>query len=259
MKSRHSGRFCRWLSAGVTAGSVLGLAAGCGQATGGHSPGGQLAYSVRYHGPVLVSADGRTITVGGYPAPCFGTVQPVARETAQRVEVWLRYVAPRQHGVCNKDLGVILARQIQLPQPVGHRELVSGANGPALAVFGAGGMLHPTVPAGYRLQYVSPVLSGFVADPRAQAGCTQFYSSATAALTIVQSRGRLGLPLTGGQHAVAISVRGHRGEATVNAITWPEHGQHVLITVTPDSGAGQVLTTQQLIALAGHLPLGGNR
>jgi hypothetical protein len=259
MKPRHSGRFCRWLSAGVTAGSVLGLAAGCGQATGGHGPGGQLAYSVRYHGPVLVSADGRTITVGGYPAPCFGTVQPVAKETAQRVEVWLHYVAPRQHGVCNKDMGLILAREIRLPAPVGHRELVSGANGPALGLFGTRDMLHPAVPAGYRLQYVSPVVGIGLASPRQLGGCTQFYSSATAALTVVESRGRLQLPLAGGRHAVAISGRGHRGEATVNAITWPEHGQHVLISATPDSGAGQVLTTQQLIALAGHLPLGGTR
>jgi hypothetical protein len=259
MRTRHSGRFFRWLSAGVTAGSVLGLAAGCGQAAGGHGSGGEVIYSARYQGPVLVSADGRTITVGGYPAPCFGTVQPVAKETGQRVQVWLRYVAPRRHGVCNKDMGLILARQIRLPAPVGHRELVSGANGPALAVFSTRDMLHPVLPAGYRLQYVSPVVGIGLASPQQPAGCTQVFSSATATLTIVQSRGHLALPLTGGRHPVAISVRGHRGEATVNAITWSEHGQQVLITVVPGSGAGQVLTTQQLIALAGHLPLGGTR
>lgn len=239
------------LLAGVTAGPVLGLAAGCGQAAGAPGPGGgQVAYSVRYDGPALVSADGRTITVGGFSAPCFGTVRPVAVETAQRVEVWLRYVASRRHGVCNKDLAIILAREVRLPAPVGHRELVSGASGHPLPVFGAQNALRPAVPPGYKLQYVSPVVSGFAPGSPAQAGCTQFYLSSTAVLTIVQAQRRLVLPLASGQRAVAIEVRGHRGQATVNAITWREHGRYVLITVSPNGPPRPVMSTRQLIALA---------
>jgi hypothetical protein len=153
-------------------------------------------------------------------------------------------------------MGMILARQLHLPEPAGSRAVVGGANGPALPVFSTRGMLHAAVPAGYQLRYVSPVVSGFGRSSRTPGGCTQFYSSATATLTIVQAQGPLGLPVSGGQQTVAITVRGHRGLATVNAITWPERGQYLLITVTPDRGTGRVMTTSQLIAVAGRVPLG---
>jgi hypothetical protein len=253
MNLKFRGRLVQGVATCALAGSLLAAAAGCGQASGGPSSHDQAVSLVGYKGPVVVSADGRTITVGGFPYPCFGTVQPVARETAGQVRLWLRYVAPSKPGVCDKDVALVITRTIHLKHPVGSRTVVDGASRHRLASFDGHRTLRLTkVPAGYHFQYISPVVlaGGPLLGPAEQSGCSQLYSSGKVALTIVQASSHLRLTLPQGRHPVAITVLGHAGQATTNEITWREHGLSVLILVNATGSARQVMTTRQLIALA---------
>jgi hypothetical protein len=79
-----------------------------------------------YDGGVLVSIDRRTITIGGFGTPCFGTVSAVANETARRVALLLHWTTPKQHGVCTRAMAMIDAMDVVLQAPLGVRVLVNG-------------------------------------------------------------------------------------------------------------------------------------
>lgn len=257
----------RRLAGCVLAGTLLGAVAACGQVAAPHSGGhggsghptinGQVVTLTGYHGAAVVSADGRTITIGGFPGPCFGTVQASARESAHQVKLFLRYVAPKQHGVCNEAVVLVLTRSVRLHAPLGHRELVDGKTGRPVAVFDGRLTLRPSaLPAGLKFRYLSPVAlaGGALLGASEQAGCSQFYSSHKATLTIVQTSGHLSLPPGGRGRPVKIKVRGQAGEASAGAITWQEHGLSMLITDTSIGSGKPALTVKQLIAIADSAP-----
>jgi hypothetical protein len=67
-----------------------------------------------YSGTAIVSTDGRTVTVGPFVPPCFGTTTAVAAQTATRVELWLRDTVPARHGVCQVMKAFADSQQIRL-------------------------------------------------------------------------------------------------------------------------------------------------
>ena len=69
------------------------LSSGCGVIGG---TGGQVVSYQGYGGTAIVSMDGRTITVGQFASgSCGTTVKAVARESATRVALLLRFSTPR--------------------------------------------------------------------------------------------------------------------------------------------------------------------
>lgn len=238
----------------LVAGSVSVSAAGCGVEVFGHGGGQTVVSYVGYAGPTLLSADRRTVTVAGFPYPCFGTLRPIARETKMRVALWLRYVTPVHHGVCNMDMAMEGPQVIRLSAPLGSRLLIDGATGRSLHWFDARRMLRPSViPAGYKLQVVTPFETGSLPD-QAISGCRQDYQSRAATFSIIQSAGTLELPQTGQHAPAAIRVRGHPGFASAYAIAWREKGYNVLIEAYPKMGRAPVLATTALIAIADSAP-----
>ena len=246
MKERLNGHWSlRWLAATAATSSLLFLTAGCAK-----PDPGQTVSLVGWHGSTMVSADGRTITVGGFAGPCFGTVRAYAKETHSQVRLWLRYVTPTQHGVCNEATVLIRSLQVRLAVSLGHRTLVDGATGRPVAFFNGRYLLRPSaIPAGYKLDSIWP-LAGILSSN--VPGATQVYLSSGKEIDIEQSAGRLTLPLVGGSKPTAIRVRGHEGTATINAISWREHNLNVLIHVI--GSAHRVLSTRALIALADSAP-----
>lgn len=221
---------------------------------GGHGGGQTVVSYVGYGGPTLLSADERTVTVAGFTYPCFGTLRPIARETKTRVGLWLTYVTPVHHGVCNMDMAMEGPLNIRLGAPLGSRLLIDGATGRALHWFDARQMLRPSaIPAGYKLRVVTPFVTGSLPAP-ATPGCRQDYQSRDATLSIIQSAGTLELPQTSGRAPAAIRVRGHPGFASAYAIMWREAGYNVLIEAYPEMGDAPVITTKALIAIADSAP-----
>jgi len=205
-----------------------------------------------YGGTAIVSADGRTVTVGGFVPPCFGTADAVARETAARVELWLRDAVPARHGVCNMMMAIVNSQTIRLKAPLGSRRLTDGGTGRAVAWISARLVLRPTaIPAGYRLRDLAPAVDFTVPEGPGPAGCTQDYAgpSGEYALVIEQSTGGLVVPGPGPAGWTAIRVRGLPGRATRNLITWQENGLTDLIMVATPRWP-QALTTTQLVAMA---------
>lgn len=240
----------------VMAGSLSVSLAGCGVVArmSGHGGGQTVVSYAGYTGPTLLSGDQRTVTVAGFTYPCFGTLQPIARETKTRVALWLKYVTPVYHGVCNMDMAMEGPRSIRLSAPLGSRLLTDGATGRPLRWFDVRQMLRPSViPTGYKLQVITPFVTGSL-PASATPGCGQDYRSRNATLSIIQSAGPLELPQTGGRAPVAILVRGHPGFASANAITWREAGYNVMIEAYPEAGNAPVFTTTALIAIADSAP-----
>jgi hypothetical protein len=240
----------------LAAGLLPAGLAGCGvvAAMDGHGGDKTIVSYVGYAGPTLLSADQRTVTVAGFTYPCFGTLKPIARETRTRVALWLKYVTPAHHGVCNMDMAMEGPRKIQLSAPLGSRRLVDGGTGRALHWFDSRQLLRPSaIPAGYKLMVVTPFVSGSLpASPTP--GCRQDYQSRRATLSILQSAGRLELPQISGVPPVPIQVRAHRGLASGDAITWREAGYNVLIEAYPRTGKAPVFTIPALIAIADSAP-----
>jgi hypothetical protein len=241
----------------LTAGLLCVSLAGCGVVTGASGGGGgQTVVSYDgYAGPALLSADQRTVTVAGFSYPCFGTMQPIARETSTRVSLWLKYETPAHHGACNSSMAMEGPRNIRLSAPLGGRLLIGGATGQPVHWFDVRRMLRPSViPAGFKLQEITPLLANSLPAP-ATPGCRQEYlARGDATLSIVQSAGSLQLPQTGNRAPGAIRVRGYPGYASADGITWREGGYNILIEDFPGSGSVPVLTTAELITIADSAP-----
>jgi hypothetical protein len=272
---RHLGRLQRQ-AALLAISSVL---SGCGQAVisghpGGHqatSPGGQVVSSagqivsdVGYQGPVLVSADRHSVTIGGgdLQYPCFGSLHPFATETTTMVELWLRYVTPAQHGPCRFSMARYRPTVLRLSSPLGSRELMDGATGRPLPWLGEWRILRPSaIPTGLRAEGVipgGPTPSGQSSSGTTPPGCIQLYQSADYLLQISQSSFPFGLPAAS-QAPSAIEVRGLPGRGTVGdtvaaGITWREAGMYVEIVAEYLNSSGSPLTVQQLIAIANSAP-----
>jgi hypothetical protein len=124
-----------------------------------YETGSTISYS-GYDGPVMVSSDGRTVTVGGFPTMCGGgSYSLVADETSARVELRFRFVIPNRRETCTANAGFVWALSIRLNAPLGSRVLTNPDTGQALAWFDENKTLQPTkLPAGYTLSIVSPAL-----------------------------------------------------------------------------------------------------
>ena len=240
----------------LLAGMLAGACGGCAAVSSGQ----QVSYQ-GYGGTAIVSADGRTVTVGPYPeAGCPATVAPVTRESATQWALFLEYVTPPGPPSCLR-VGVaeplVEACDIRLAEPLGTRKLADGATGRAIAWISARLVLRPAVlPAGYRFSDLIPAAD--LSRRLGPAGAVQFYGSpdTPAAMEITQSAGSLRIPGLGAGGWTAIRVRGHPGRAGRNVITWRENGLTDFIVTGTQNGPDepQVLSTRQLIAIAGSAP-----
>lgn len=228
---------------------ALIVAAGCVVAVLGGCASQQQVVLQGYGGSAIVSADGRTITVGDFAA--YATA--VARVSATKVALFLQEVtsAGTPCSSCPHDGAVALvsAQNIRLHEPLGSRKLVDGATGRAIAWMSARLILRPGfIPAGYRPAGLLPWMnSSLYTGGVRSAACMQIYQSQNAAdeFEIIQSAAGLQLQYRGGWRP--IWVRGHPGRAAADMITWRERGLTDLI-----SASG--LTTSQLMAIANSAP-----
>lgn len=233
---------------------VAGLfAAACGgcAAVGG----GQVSYQ-GYGGTAIVSADGRTVTVGQYGAAvCGSAITPVARESAARVAVFLRYVPSAATPPCPQAFAMVSAYNIRLGTPLGSRTLVDGTTGRPITWISARLVLRPvTLPAGYQLRALTAAGNSLHTGKPPPVGCVQTFVSETGAveLVIAQSAGTVRLGGSGPVGWLHIQVRGHPGLASRNVITWRENGltDYIAAGPGPKSAEAPSFTTQQLIAIA---------
>jgi hypothetical protein len=206
---------------------VIFYALGIWTYVGGILAGPTISYT-GYDGPVLVSADGRTLTVGNKAGVgCGASAALIAEQTATRVALRVKATIdppglfrPDRSGACAAPRLTHL--DVELNQPLGTRALVDGATGRVLPTFDGRTMLRPRwLPMGYALWYNSPDFddpSGRYAFPVA---CAQWFrSGANVVLVIYQLIGQYPFP-----GSSPIYVRGHAGQAGSNSITWFESGQ----------------------------------
>lgn len=225
----------RWGAVLLAVLAALLLAASAGCAAGGH-----VSYS-GYSGKAVVSGDGRTITIGLYQGyGCPAKITPVARQTSAHVALYLEYDTPSNPPPCPPAQGTLVPwHNLKLATSLGHRSLVDGATGKAIAWISARLVLRPTVlPPGYQFSRLVPYGEYNLSGP---AGCVQIYLSEHSGLTIGQSAGGTDLETVPG-HWTRIRVRGHPGLAGRGVITWRENGLNDYIVAT--------LSTQQLIMIA---------
>jgi hypothetical protein len=226
-------------------------AAGCLVAVSSGCSSQQKVLLQGFGGTAIVSADGRTLTVGPYGGMCGDTVTAVARESRTTVALFLQEVP--NGPACLQGRGtmaMVLGQRIRLRAPLGDRKLVDGKTGTATPWLSARLALRPRlIPAGYRstglVPWSNPSLDGWAVRP---ASCMQIYRtrSGPQEFEIIQSAAGLRLPPGGGYKPVL--VRGHSGFAAVGVITWREQG---LTDVISSSGG---LTTAQLVAIADSAP-----
>lgn len=232
-------------------GCVAAFTSGCGMVS--HA-GGQVTTYQGYGGTAIVSADGRTITVGPYLPSCPAQVAVVARESAAHVALFVRSVAPANPGPCPQAMSALVVSQnVSLREPVGGRKLIDGSTGRVIASISARFVLRPTaLPAGLRLFQLIPAIDTSRPESPGPAGCTQLYTRRGISdyLQIVQSAGSLQIPGPGMGGWKAIRVRGHLGRATRNLITWQEDGLKNYLLAGPGTKGRQALSTGQLIAIA---------
>jgi hypothetical protein len=204
-----------------------------------------------YDGTAIVSADGRTVTVGRFGHPCLGTATVFAVQKELLVALWIRDVAPAsaQAGSCQANA----VQDIRLRAPLGRRKLVNGADLKALRWLDGRLVLHPRMlPAGYALTQVLPGVR--TAGPaRYGPGCEQVYASEAGTLSITQSAGSLLVPAPGPPGWQPVHIRGVIGVATRNVITWQERGLTDVISAGNPADP-QVLSTAELVAIADSAP-----
>jgi hypothetical protein len=237
-------------------GCITAVSCGCGTTSGGAA--GQPASFLGYGGTAIVSADGRTVTVGPYLPACPAKVTVVARESATQVALFLRYLTPSHPSACPQAMPALVdSRDVRLDAPLGNRKLVDGATGRPTAWISARLVLRPNaLPAGVRLFELIPAVNHSRPQSPGPAGCVQFYSwnGDPNYLEIVQSAGSLKVPRPAKGGLTRIRVRGHPGLAARNLITWRENGLTDYILAGPGPAGPQVMSTQQLIAIADSSP-----
>ncbi|HEX6523840.1 MAG TPA: hypothetical protein VF070_28140 [Streptosporangiaceae bacterium] len=275
MRRPRSRTFC--LFAGIVATTCIGCAA-VTSTQQVDSRAGQESFQ-GYNETAVVSADGKTITVGPYPASTScAAIMPVARESKTQVALFLKRVSPWHGHGCeggatapgHMAVAPVFAANIRLRDPLGNRKLVNGTTGQGIAWVSARVVLRLTGTS-YRLRSIVP--TGRMSGAQGiAAGATQYYvrSDGSNGLAIVQSAGNAKVPGPAPGGWVPIVVRGHSGRATRNLVTWRENGLTDYLAVeyaveTANMDYPQVLTTKQLIAIAdtatsyspGPLPIPG--
>ena len=218
-------------------------------------------------GPVLVSADGRTITTDAL-VECGH--DPTLRSRSYPNRVTLVLVAPvvaQPNEYCFADFGQEdLSVQTTLLAPLGRRRLVQASSGKAIPYFDATRFARLTVlPPGCRLSsgdpeggYFGP---GYLADTRSCSSTKP--TSPLATLMVTQAIGRATLKL-GWPVVARPSVNGHRATLLVRAgaaplgvylrvLTWEADGYTFMLTTSLNGPRERVLTTRQLLAIADGL------
>lgn len=207
-------------------------------------------------GSVLVSADGRVITLADLSALCSKFADVVVAESPSTVTIMER-TAPYDPAVrCGPQLLVPDLLTVRLRHPVGRRVLLDGTTGRPLTWFDQRRELRPTyLPSGFVRLPDMPF--AFVSVPQG-AVCTQVFASgglwAITQLvgTATDSRFTAGFPRTVFRWQ-AVRVRGHRGwiardqNGSGDALTWYEGGQSILIQA-PSGGLYD--PAAQLLAIA---------
>lgn len=243
-----------------THGAALIVAAGCLVTVSSGCAGQQYASLQGYNETAIVSADGRTITVGPYPRKdCPATITVVATESETQVALFLDHVTPPKPPPCtpepNAAMASVFAHNIRLRNPLGNRELVDGVTGQTIAWISARIVLRVT-DASYRLLSIVP-MGSMSGTQGVAAGAIQYYTRLADpnGLSIVQSAGSVPVPGPAPGGWMPIRVRGHQGRATRNLISWRENGLTDYIAVsyaveTENMDYPQVLSTRELIAVA---------
>jgi hypothetical protein len=180
-------------------GCVAALSSGCGMI--GSRAGGQVTTYQGYGGTAIVSADGRTITVGPYLPSCPARGSVVARESPAHVALFVRYVTPAHPGPCPQAMAALVVSQnVSLRSPVASRKLIDGGTGRPIASISARFVLRPkALPPGARLFQLIPAIDRARPQSPGPAECTQFYTRRGVSdyLEIVQSAGSLQIPEPG--------------------------------------------------------------
>jgi hypothetical protein len=244
-------------------GVLVAAITGCLAAVGGcaviaSGARGQVVSLQGYGGTAIVSADGRTVTVGPYLPDCPAKVTVVARQSATQVALFLQHLTPAHPPPCRQAMSALVDSQdVRLHAPLCSRKLVDGTTGRATAFISARLVLRPTaLPAGFRLFELIPAINHSRPQSPGPAGCVQFYSwhGDPNYLEIVQSAGSLHVPGPAKGGLTTIRVRGHPGRAARNLITWREHGLTDYLLAGPGPAGPQALSTQQLISIADSAP-----
>jgi len=259
----------RRLAPCLLAAVLAAAAAGC---TGGAQPGVARGgtFLTGYPGTAVVSADGRTVTVGPYPPDiCPAAITAVARESKTRVALYLEQVTPPDPPSCGLVQGAegapVWAYNLRLSEPLGNRKLVNGATGRAVAWISSRLVLRPAaLRAGYHQGVFEPTgdTPGTYVTYGGAAGAIQYFNETGGPndLVIVQSAGKVDLPNQGPEPPpgpwVPVVVRGQAGRGNHNMITWRENGLTDYIVNLPntDPSSPRVLTMRQLIAVADSAP-----
>ncbi len=220
-------------------------------------------------GPVLLSADGRTITTDAQ-VECGHDPSLRARSYPNRVTLAL--VAPlvaQPNEFCLFDFGQeVLSVQTKLPAPLGRRKLVQASSGNAISYFDARLLARLTVlPPGCVLGGDSPS-GGFGAGSYVAAARWCPYTKPAfplATLTVTQAIGhgafdaKLGSPVVAhpsvNRHRASLQVAAASGPLGVflRVLTWDADGYTFMLMTSLNGPRERVLTTRQLLAIADGL------
>jgi hypothetical protein len=207
-----------------------------------------VAGAVVSPGPILVSADGRTLagSVGGDCTSGYLDVQETSREVI--VELHRSPVFMMAPGSCGIESFVA-----HLAAPLGHRRLVDGITGATLPAFDGAGILRPAyLPDGFVHRYDTAILTDEDVSGGGP-GCVQIYTEGDGydeTIWITQQVGAAWTPPDGisVQH---VTVRGHPGLAVAGELTWTEDGQ--LFTIQSHAYPYATLGVDELVRIADSL------
>jgi hypothetical protein len=207
-------------------------------------------------GEVLVSGDGRTITILDSRAPCQQDPNElVASESRDSVTLELKESSVDLRPQCNTIDEQITTK---LQSPLGTRRLVEHGNGLAIVPFDQKQLANPRyLPPGYApttdVQWSDPVqhaqLSPFTRDRNSGPAWTRFYHRASekASLSITQITGKVTVSAAGTPE----SIHGWTGRLTPDSnhtVTW-SNGTYTFIVSTTD----QDLHEAELLRIAKHV------
>jgi len=238
--------------------SLAALAAGCTGSNGFPNP---PTYAEVFQ-PVLVSADGKTIT-------SFGVKEcgrhPVLVAGSFPRKVTLRWFNPDTK--CNAEpLGLAVSR-IMLCAPLGGRNLVQADAGTAIPYFSERDLVHVGVlPHEFGLTSDLPA-ENFPEMGGPQTGDTRTYTvpRSTAWLSITQIVEEKGShPLSQWPWPIRLRVAGRPGAMIIDrangrvdarSITWAAHGYRFIVTSVAPGQHQRPLSTAELAAIASGLAL----
>jgi hypothetical protein len=207
-----------------------------------------------YDSAVLVSADGRTLTLGESSVPCFGTVAPVAFHDATRVVLLLRWTTTSDlDATCPGPIALASTLDVRLDAPLGTRTLVDGVTGHVLPRIDARTILHPRWPAGYSFFGAAPLVPVNGPGPVPHGFVQYFLSPSGGMVSLTQVLGPYVFDPLATQ---PIQIRGRPGWTDSRSeVIWSEDGQTVELAVVQRGVHGeQTPTVTELTAIADSAP-----